>query len=264
MKRYIHLYFTYIKRSIISRLEYKKDTFISIFSFFISNVCSILSIYFILSAIPSLEGWSIAEIGFLYGFSMLPVAFDHLFSDDLWNIAYYKVKSGEMDQKFLRPVPVLFQVLAETFQPEGFGEMIVGIIMLIICGNIVNVTWTFPFILLLIIATIFGALIITSLKIATSSLAFRFKKSGPLLQIVYGFISYTKYPIKIYPKFIRIILTGIFPFALVISYPMEAIMFNLYNPFLLMIIIILVAVTFLILSILFWNFNIKCYESSGS
>ena len=128
--RYINLYFTCIKRSIISRLEYKKDTILAIFAFLIMNVCSILSIYFILNSIPSLEGWTIAEVGFLYGFSMMPVAVDHLFSDDLWLIAYHKVKSGAMDQYFLRPVPVLFQSIAETFQPEGFGEMIVGIIMI--------------------------------------------------------------------------------------------------------------------------------------
>ena len=98
--RYIHLYFSCMKRSLISRLEYKKDTFISIFSFLVSNVCSILSIYFILNSIPSIDGWTMAEIGFLYGFSMIPVAIDHLFSDDLWMVAYHKVKAGEMDRYF--------------------------------------------------------------------------------------------------------------------------------------------------------------------
>lgn len=262
--RYINLYFICIKRSIISRLEYKKDTILSIFSFLIMNVCSILSIYFILNSIPSLEGWTIAEIGFLYGFSMMPVAVDHLFSDDLWLIAYHKVKSGAMDQYFLRPVPVLFQSIAETFQPEGFGEMIVGIIMIVVCGNIVNVNWTFGFIFMLFVATIFGAIIITSLKIMIASLAFRFKRSGPLLQIIYGFISYTRYPIKIYPKIIQVILTFIFPFALVISFPMEVIFFNAYSPYLLSLVIVGVSVLFLFIAILIWNFNIKKYESSGS
>lgn len=262
--RYIHLYFTCIKRSIISRLEYKKDTFVSIFSFLISNICAVLSIYFIINSIPSLEGWTMAELGFLYGFSMLPIAIDHLFSDDLWSVAYYKVRQGELDRCFLRPVPVLFQVLAETFQPEGFGELIVGIIMLSICGDIVDINWSIGLVLLLIIATIFGALIITSLKIAISSLAFRFKRSGPLLQIIYGFMSYTRYPLKIYPKSIQIILTFIFPFALVISLPMEIVLFNVYSPLILSFIIIGVSILFLFISILIWNINIKKYESSGS
>ena len=72
--RYVHLYFTCIKRSMISRLEYKKDTIVALFSFFFSNFCSLTAIYFILQAIPALAGYSLYEVGFFYGFSMLPIA----------------------------------------------------------------------------------------------------------------------------------------------------------------------------------------------
>lgn len=262
--RYLHLYLSYIKRSIIARLEYKKDTFISIISFFMVNVASILSISFILNSIPSLKGWTMSEIGFLYGFSMMPVAIDHLFTDDLWTVAYFKVRSGELDRMFLKPVPVLFQVIAETFQLEGLGELLVGIIMLIVCGNMINVSWSFPLILLLIIATIFGGVIITSLKIIFASLAFIFKRSGPLLQVVYNFISYTRYPLSIYPKFVKALLTFIFPFAVFISFPIETVLYNSYSPYLLMLVIILVAIGLLSLSIVIWWLCSKKYESSGS
>lgn len=261
---YLHLYFSYIKRSIIARLEYKKDTFISIISFFMTNAAAIISISFILDSIPSLDGWSMAEIGFLYGFSMMPVAIDHLFSDDLWTVAYFKVKSGELDRLFLRPVPVLFQVIAETFQLEGLGELIVGIVMLSVCGTLINVSWTFPLILLLIVATLFGGLIITSIKIIFASLAFIFKRSGPLLQVAYNLISYTRYPLSIFPKFIKVLLTFIFPFALFISYPIETVLHNTYSPYLLMLIIIASSIVLLIISIIIWSLCSKKYESTGS
>lgn len=262
--RYISLYFTCIKRSIISRLEYKKDTFVAIFSFLFSNLASILSIYFIINSIPSLNGWSIYQLGFLYGFSMLPVAFDHLFSDDLWLIAYHKVSNGEMDRYFLRPCPILFQSLAETFQPEGFGELIVGFVMLFLCGNMLHLSWNFSRVILVFIATIFGAIIITSLKIIIASLAFKFKKSGQLLQIIYNFISYTRYPLKIFPKFIQGLLTFVFPFAVAISFPVETILFETTSIWLLSLEIVGVASIFLIISILIWTYFVRKYESSGS
>lgn len=262
--RYISLYFTCIKRSIISRLEYKKDTFVAIFSFLFSNLASILSIYFIINSIPSLNGWSIYQLGFLYGFSMLPVAFDHLFSDDLWLIAYHKVSNGEMDRYFLRPCPILFQSLAETFQPEGFGELIVGFVMLFLCGNMLHLSWNFSRVILVFIATIFGAIIITSLKIIIASLAFKFKKSGQLLQIIYNFISYTRYPLKIFPKFIQGLLIFVFPFAVAISFPVETILFETTSIWLLSLEIVGVASIFLIISILIWTYFVRKYESSGS
>lgn len=272
MRHYIKLYFLCIKRSIIAKLEYKKDTLIALFSFVIANICSILSIYFLVNSIPALKenghNWSMYQIGFLYGFSMIPVGIDHLFSDEFWLVAYRRVRNGTLDPAFLRPAPIMFQIFAETFQPEGFGELIVGAAMLILCGFNVSINWSFPLIFLLIIASIFGAIIITSLKIIFSGLAFVFKTTGPLLQVVYNFISYTKYPIGIYPYFLRAMLTFIFPFGIIISYPIQTIFFgNVYswlNPWTLSLIIVLVAILFFFIAIVSWSLCVKKYESTGS
>ena len=261
---YVKLYFTCIKRSIISRLEYKKDTIISILSFLFSNACSLCSIYFILQAIPSLKGYSIAEVGFFYGFSMLPIALDHLFSDEFWLVAYRRVQLGDMDMHFLRPVPVIFQMFAETFQPDGFGEVIVGVTMMIVCGINLEATITFGAVFVLIIGAIFGAMIITSFKIIFSSLAFIFKRSGPLLQIIYNFTSYAKYPIAIYPKVIRIILIFVLPFGLFVSLPVDTLLYGTYNPYLLSLCIIGAAIVLFALAVLIWTRCERHYESTGS
>lgn len=262
--RYLKLYFVNLKRAIICRLEYKKDAIIGIFSFMINNLSSILSIYFVVNSIPSLEGWSMYELGFLYGFTMIPVSLDHMFTDDLWNVAYWKVKAGEMDRYFLRPVPVLFQVISETFQPEAIGELIVGIVMIVICNGEVHANWSFEVILLLTVAAIFGALIITSIKIFTAALAFLVKRSGMITQIAYSFIDFAKYPISIYPKIIKLVMTFLIPFALVISYPIEVLLFNSFSPYLLILMIILCTSILFLLSLTVWNVCAKHYSSSGN
>ncbi len=262
--RYIKLYFTCIKRSIITRLEYKRDTFISIFNFFVTNVASILSIWMIMESIPSLNGWTMVEMGFLYGFSMLPVALDHIFTDDLWSVAFFKVQSGEMDRMFTKPVPVLFLVIAETFQLEGLGELAVGVVMLSVCGSMLSVSWSFGAVFLLIMATLFGALMITSFKIIFAALAFKFKRSGQLLQINYNFISYTRYPLKIYPTIIRGLLTFVFPFALIISYPVEVTLFATYSPYVIAAVIVAVSCALFALSLCVWHILERKYESTGS
>lgn len=262
--RYFKLYFTCIKRSMMSRLEYKRDSIISILSFLISNACSLCSIYFILQAIPSLKGYTPAEVGFFYGFSMLPIAIDHLFSDEFWLVAFRRVQLGDMDRHFLRPVPIIFQMFAETFQPDGFGEVIVGITMIVICGLNLQVAVSFGAILVLSIGAIFGAIIITSFKIAISSLAFIFKRSGPLLQIIYNFTIYAKYPIAIYPYAIRFILIFILPFGLFISLPVDTLLYGTYNPYLLSLIIVGASIAFFTLATFIWTLCARRYESTGS
>ena len=85
---------------------------------------------------------------------------------------------------------------------------------------------------------------------------------GPLLQVVYNFLEYTRYPIKIYPYFIQFILTFIFPFALVISMPIETMLFNSYSTYVLCLMIIGVSFVFLFLAIVIWNLNARRYEST--
>ena len=242
----------------ISRLEYKKDTIVALFSFFFSNLCSLAAIYFILQSIPALAGYSLAEVGFFYGFSMLPISLDHLFSDEFWLVAYRRVQNGDMDMHFLRPVPVMFQVFAETFQPEGFGEMI------LVCASNLTVTVSFGSIAVLTVGAVFGAVIITSFKVALSALAFIFKRSGPLLQIIYNFSNYAKYPLAIYPAVIRILLIFVLPFGLFISLPVDTLLHGTHDPWLLCLAIILCAAVFFALAVRIWTFCERRYESTGS
>ena len=195
---------------------------------------------------------------------MLPIAIDHLFSDEFWLVAYRRVQLGDMDRHFLRPVPVIFQMFAETFQPDGLGEVIVGVTMITICGINLQTQVTFGAIFVLTIGAIFGAVIITSFKIAISSLAFIFKRSGPLLQIIYNFTAYAKYPIAIFPKAIRYILIFAIPFGLFVSLPVDTLLYGTYNPYYLSLIIIGVSIVFFTLATLIWTLCAKKYESTGS
>ncbi|MBQ3545841.1 MAG: ABC-2 family transporter protein [Lachnospiraceae bacterium] len=264
MKRYFKLYIVYLKRAINSRLEYKKDAFIGIFSFVVSNIMHLLSLMFIVRSIPSLNGWSTYELGFLYGFTMLPKAFDHLFTDSLWYVAFWYVRTGEMDRFLIRPVNVLFQVIAEVFQPEAFGELILGISLLVTCGLRIDVNWSIGGVLVLIVATLFGAAIITAIKLITCSVAFWTKRSGHLTQITYNVSDFAKYPIDIYHPAIRFVMMYVVPFGLIITVPVTILLKGGYNPFSVSLTIISLAVVLNCIGYFIWNMGLKRYESAGS
>lgn len=264
IKHYAHLYMVCISRSLISRLEYKKDLFIGIFGFLIENIASLCSIYFIIRNIPTLAGWGVYEMGFLYGFTMLPIAIDHLLTDELWLVAYFRVKKGDMDMYFLRPAPILFQVIAEKFQPEAFGELLVGVAMVVLCGMKCNINWSLGMIIMIVVTCTFGAMLVTAIKILTASPAFIIKRSGFIMQILYNFRDYTKYPMKIYPKIIRFCLMFIFPFGLIISMPVDTLLFENYSPWKISVSIVAWAIVFMTIANLVWVWCVRRYESSGS
>lgn len=263
-RNYLKLYWIFLKRSFIAKMEFRMDFFIGILGFLIENLAYLFSIYFIVRSVPSLNGWNFYQMGFLFGFTMMPISFDHLFTDELWRIAYSRVARGDVDRYFLRPLSVLFQVIAETFQPDAFGELFLGIFMLVFCGSKIQIHWTFPLVVLLFVATFAGALAITSIKIFASSFAFVFKRSGYVIQILYNFREYTRYPITIYPKVLRFLLSFVLPYGLIISMPVETLFFGTYSCFSLCLKIIGITFVLFAISLLVWKHNVRKYESTGS
>lgn len=266
--RYIKLYFHYVKLCFIQRLNYKADLIIGILAFLVGQVLAFLGMYFLVRSFPSLtvdgQNWDIYRLGLLYGFVMLPVGIDHILSDALWLVAYRYVRMGLMDKYFLRPLPVLFQVLAERFQLEGLGELSIAIFMIIFSGINAHITFNFEFVFLLFIVMVFGALLITSIKIFFASFAFKLKATGPALQIAYNFKSYVRFPMGIYPKFIQVLLYFVIPFGFVIFLPVQTLLFGSYNAYLLGLCIVGISLLFFGLSLLTWKLLIRTFESTGN
>ena len=129
MKRYLKIYFKFLKQYIKTLMEYKEDFIYGMIGFFLIQGTSIIFINLIFDNIQSLKGWSFYEIIFIYGFSQIPRGIDHIFTDYLWIFSGNSIVRGEFDRYLLRPLNPLFQVIAERFQPEGFGELVVGFIV---------------------------------------------------------------------------------------------------------------------------------------
>ena len=149
--RYIRLYFAYAKRSLMSKFIYKANTIVGIVGFLFTQVSSLLTLYLLIDVVPSLDGYTKYEIGILFALTNFAIGIDHLFTDRLWEVAFWEVKDGKMDHLFLRPAPVLFQVLSSVVQLEALGELLVAGGLLILCSNYVTLSLTFANVLLIVV-----------------------------------------------------------------------------------------------------------------
>lgn len=262
--RYLKLYCTYAKLSLMSKLVYKANVIIGIIAFLFTEATSLFTLYILVSSVPSIDGYSIYHIGLLFGLTNLAVGIDHLLTDRLWTVAYWEVKSGKLDHMFLRPVPVLFQVIASEVQLEAFGELIVAIALICLCSSQLSIVGGIGAILIVVLGILCAAVIISSFKILVASLAFKFKRSGPLLQFIYNFSGYTKYPMKIYPKVIQAILTFIIPLGLCLFMPFENLFAPVHNPLILCVSMTGFTAFFAAICITCWNKLVKQYESTGT
>lgn len=264
MTKYLKLYFTYAKLSLMSKLVYKANVIIGIIAFLFTEATSLFTLYILVSSVPHIDGYNIYQVGMLFGITNMAVGIDHLLTDRLWTVAYWEVKTGKLDHMFLRPLPVLFQVIASEVQLEALGEIIVAVALISLCGSQLSIVPTLSSVILVILGILCASIIISSFKILVAALAFKFKRSGPLLQFIYNFSGYTKYPMKIYPKVIQVILTFIIPLGLCLFFPFENLFAPVHNPVILSVSMLGFTVAFSSICIFVWSKLVKMYESTGT
>lgn len=263
VKRYLHLYRALISQFVKQIMQSKVNFLMGLFGFFFTQIAGIVFLYLVFEQIPDFKGWSLAQLIFIYGFAQIPRGIDHLFTDNIWLVAWRMVINGDFDRYMLRPMNVFFQVICEKLQPDALGELLVGFILLFISMGKGILIIDAMHIVMFFVSILAGAVIYTSIKLFFATLAFWVKQSGPFLQVAYNMADFAKYPTEIYAKVVRFILTWIIPFAFVAYFP--ASYFLMEKSALTTIgIEVVIATVFWIIAYTFFNYGISKYESAGN
>ena len=130
--RFLRLYKTFVVQQLKRLMEYRVDFLTGAASFLVGQITNIVFISIIFAQIPQLQGFKYYEIIFIYGFSLVPKGLDHLFTDNLWKVAWFIVRKGDFDKYLTRPINPLVHVIMEALQFDALGELLTGIVIMVI------------------------------------------------------------------------------------------------------------------------------------
>ena len=263
IKRALKIHRIFMAQEFKRMMEYKGDFIVGIIGFFLVQLSNLLFLGIIFNQVPTLMGWTVYEVVFIYGLSLIPKGIDHFFFDNLWNIGFFIIRKGDFDKYLTRPVNTLFHVLVEKIQIDALGELIMGIALVCVSIPHIGADWDFFRIAAMICMIPFITLIFTGVKTITASAAFWTKRSGNVIYLFYMFSDFAKYPAAIYNRVVQNIITYIIPFALTSYYPAlfilrgENPLFNLGMP-------VLASAVLMTAGIIVWHRGLRAYESAGS
>lgn len=263
LRRMFRMHRIFVVQELKRMTEYKSDFIIGIIGFLLAQLTNLLFIWIIFSQIPSLLGWSISQIVFIYGFSLIPKGIDHLLFDNLWSIGYFIVRKGDFDKYLTRPINTLFHIMVEKFQLDALGELIMGVALICVTLPTVGIEWSIAKILLALAVIPFATLIYVGIKTATAAIAFWTKRSGNIIYMFYMVNDFAKYPATIYNNFVKNIITYIIPFAFTAFYPAKYILTG-ENPLFNIGMTVIMSVILMFIGVVIWNKGINAYESAGS
>ncbi|WP_026887957.1 ABC transporter permease [Clostridium beijerinckii] len=263
MLKYMRLYGHFFKQQMKVVLEYRVDFIIGIISTILYQSTSILFLSIIFNYITEIRHWSFYEMLFIYGIAGTGRSIHHIFFDNLWVIGSQYIRTGNFDRLLVRPINPLFHLIADRVQIDGFGQLIIGLAILLSAMPHLTIQWSIINILLLILMIISSGLIFVAVNLFFSTFSFWIIDSFSLTLAAFWISDFARYPITIYNKTIRFIITWIIPYAFTAFYP--AALFISHDGYKdLAILTPIVAIISIGASYYFWKIGIKHYVGTGT
>lgn len=265
---YWNVYRQYWRLNFLTLFEYRANFFIWIFFTIAYHGTAIATIYVIMSQFHSMNGWNWQQVFFLYTLFMIGHTISNTMFFAIGNVPW-QIREGQFDRYLVRPLNPLFQVLSQPGQ-NWPDELIVAIVFFAVAQAVVHLEWSTAAVALALGAAIGGSLIEFGIQMAVATLAFWVIRLDTLRWVVMSLENdFTRYPLSIYNKIVRVILAYVLPFAFMNYFPATALLHKTtdggyaINPVVGWLSPVVGAVWFLA-AYWFWNHGLNRYQGTGS
>src|SRR5688572_24501836 len=167
MRRYLSLYWYFFIQRMKILLEYRLNFLIGATGTIFEQAASLLTIWVVMQQVPNLNGWRYDELLLVYGLLAMAKSITYMFADNLWIVGTEYIRTGGFDRFLVRPIDPLFHLLADRFDHQGIGHLLVGAALVAKSTATLGIAWTPLNILYLSIAVLSGGAIFIALNLIT-------------------------------------------------------------------------------------------------
>jgi ABC-2 type transport system permease protein len=214
----LRAYAEYWRINLLTLLEYRAN-FVMWFVFtIVYHGIALGALYVTMRQFPSMNGWNFREMFFLYALWMTGHELHNTLFFTVNSVPEY-VREGRFDRFLVRPLDTLFQVVTVPQQivPDALVLAIATLAAATAAAG-VRIDWIFLTFVPLVVAG--GALIDLGISLAVATCSFWFIRVDTLRWVVMSLEQdFTRYPISIYTRGVRFVLTFLLPFAFMNYFP---------------------------------------------
>jgi ABC-2 type transport system permease protein len=217
----LRLLSAFLKVNVQMSLAYRADTVVNILLNLMWLGWELLSLSIIFSNTDTIAGWGFGELIALLGvFRLVHTLMIAL----IWpNTEKFNqsIRDGSMDYTLLQPVNSMFLVTFSRITIWRAWDLILATVLIVVGINMSGAVTTPLNILTFILLTISGAIIIYSLWIVLIALTFWFTKFDNNVTMLQALLDAGRYPVTVYPVWLRIIVTFVIPVAVATTVPLQ-------------------------------------------
>ena len=258
------LFWKLISVSLRSQMQYTASFLMLSASHFIGTFVDIFGIWVLFDRFKMVEGWTLPEVGLIYGIINMGFSIGEAFSRGFDTFSQM-VKQGDFDRVLLRPLSPLFQVAVREVHAMRIGRFLQGLVVLIWSAGQLSFSLVSIHALIIFFSILGTTCLFYGLFVIQAAISFWTVETLELMNITtYGGVQTGQYPISIYDKAFRLIFTLLIPVACVAYYPIATLLRHESMPFWLGAFFPAAGFIFLYLACQFWHLGVRRYSSTGS
>jgi ABC-2 type transport system permease protein len=215
----LRVYLALIGASIRAQLRYKLSLVFNILGYFVIMWAEFVAVWILFDHFGVLAGWRFEEVLICYGLAHLSYAISEYLVRGFEFLAFLS-RAGDYDRLLLRPVSTLVQLAGHEFALHRLGRTLQTVIILVIGVALLDEPVSVGGIVLLLWALIGGGALFCGLFILQGSVGMKVLQNIEVFNILTnGGAEMSQFPMSIYPRPMRLLVTFLVPYAAVVYYP---------------------------------------------
>ncbi len=258
------MYFKYLSMHLKSSLEYRHNTFMIGLSSVLISVGELLSIYIMFKQFQTVGDWGFYESCLMFGIVTTVFALAECFARGYDEFSLL-IKNGDLDRMLVRPVNIHKQIFASKIEFTKLARVVLGLFVCIYSLAHISIAWTALKVLVLVATFVCGVLVIWGeFMIGAGVSIFTVENLEVINIITNGSKELSYYPLNIYTKWLTRIFTFIIPIACFNYLPVSYLLGTGSVPMVWCALSPFIGALFCIPCLLFMNFCLKKYQSTGT
>jgi len=256
------LLFVFLKIGVMKELQYRVNFLLQLLQSLISLFLGLFVLWLVFNYTSDLAGWSPAELLAVMGVYILMGGILRASIQPNMLQLMVDVQEGTLDFVLTKPADSQLLVSVREFQIWQIVDVITGLLVLIWAVIELQVFIGIIQILIFFSLLISGTLMIYSFWLILTTGVFWVIRMETIVELFQGIYSAGRWPISIYPDWLRTSLTFIVPIAFAVTVPSEALIGRLNIE------TIVIAFVFTIILLLgsrwFFRFGLKSYSGASA
>ena len=223
MGRYVRLLGLFARTELQFALEYRVNLVLEVMQMVVVAGTSIAAVLVLFAYTQVMNGWTLGQMVVLLGVYYVVQGVEELVLQPSFQRFMEHVREGTLDFILLKPVSSQFMVSFRHFQTVQILQVLLGFVITAFGVAGLSATVTVASAAAFAVTLACGFVLIYALLLVLSTLAFWFVRVDNLLAIFWAFIDAGRFPVDIYPGWLRITMSTVVPVGIAVTVPAKAI-----------------------------------------